>query len=137
MVSLKSKVNNRYFLILLLYYFFTKVNAISKNFGIINNMKMNIFKSFELFLREPLSIIKERIIQIVGVNFTVSTESSLSVDMLNRKTQITVVNSDKMYNLLRTVSLKKEKIQEERAVQRLLSATDKKQIVIGQLCKRQ
>jgi hypothetical protein len=71
-------------------------------------MKMNIFKTFEIFLREPLSVIKERIIQIVNVNSNLVSESSVNVDMLDKKTQITVVNSEKMYNLFQTVLQKKE-----------------------------
>lgn len=69
---------------------------------------MNIFKTFEIFLREPLSILKERIIQIVNVNSNLVTQSSINVEMLERKTQITVVNSEKMYNLLQTVLYKKK-----------------------------
>jgi len=93
---------------------------------------MNIFKSFEIFLREPLSILKDRIIQIVNVNSNYASQSALTVDMLDKKTQITVVNSDKMYNLLQTVLHK----QKTNAVQRLAIPQQKGQIVIGQLCKR-
>lgn len=93
---------------------------------------MNIFKSFEIFLREPLSILKDRIIQIVNVNSSYATQSSLTVDMLDKKAQITVVNSDKMYNLLQTVLHK----QKTNAAQKLQLPQRKGQIVIGQLCKR-
>lgn len=94
---------------------------------------MNIFKTFEVFLREPLSILRERFIQIVNINSNLVTQSSVSAEMLEQKTQITVVNSDKMYNLLRTVLYK----QELKAAQKLPSLSEKKQIVIGQLFKRQ
>lgn len=93
---------------------------------------MNIFKTFEIFLREPLSLIKERLIQIVNVNSNFVTQSSVNVELLDRKAQITVVNSEKMYNLFQTVLQK----QEAKAVEKLI-APPKKQIVIGQLCKRQ
>lgn len=94
---------------------------------------MNIFKTFEIFLREPLSILRERFIQIVSVQSGMSTQpSGVNVDLLDKKAQITVVNSDKMYNLLSTAMHK----QRRKAEQRLLS--DKpKQVVIGQLLKRE
>lgn len=72
---------------------------------------MNIFQTFEIFLREPLSILRERFIQIVSVNSAYATQPNVSVEMMDRKTQITVVNSEKMYNLLQTV-LYKEKMKE-------------------------
>ena len=93
---------------------------------------MNIFKTFEIFLREPLSILKERFIQIVNVNSDLGEQAHVNVDMLGQKAQITVVNSDKMYNLLKTVQNK----QEERAAQKLLASTEKKQVVLGQLFGR-
>ena len=93
---------------------------------------MNIFQTFEIFLREPFSILKDRIIQIVNVNSNYAMQPSVTVDMLERKTQITVVNSDKMYNLLQTVLHK----QKANAAQKLLLPERKGQIVIGQLCKR-
>lgn len=94
---------------------------------------MNIFKSFEIFLREPLSILKERIIQIVNVNSNFVSQPGLNVEFLDKKTQVTVINSDKMYNLLQTVLYK----QEIKAAQRLMPVENKKQVVIGQLLKRQ
>lgn len=94
---------------------------------------MNIFKTFEIFLREPLSIIKERLIQIVNINSDLVTQASVNADLLDKKTQITVVNSEKMYNLLRTVVKKQEMI----AAQRLIEARPKQRMVLGQLCKRQ
>lgn len=93
---------------------------------------MNIFKTFEIFLREPLSILKERFIQIVNINSSLVTHASVNADLLEHKTQITVVNSEKMYNLFQTVLYKQEK----RAAQKLLDGPKNKQMVIGQLCKR-
>lgn len=94
---------------------------------------MNIFKTFEIFLAEPLSLLKKRIIQIVNINSHLVSQPSVSAEMLENKAQITVVNSDKMYNLLKTVLYKKE----HAAAQRLIAAAPKQQVVIGQLCKRQ
>lgn len=93
---------------------------------------MNIFKTFEIFLREPFSILKERFIQIVNINSDLVTQASVNVDLLDKKTQITVVNSEKMYNLLKTVQYKREL----KATKRLIEPAKKNQIVLGQLCKR-
>lgn len=95
---------------------------------------MNIFKTFEIFLREPLSILKERIIQIVNINSDLVSQSSVNVDFTDKTTQITVVNSDKMYNLFQTVLAKKKNVE----ARKLISMVNKpkQQLVIGQLCKR-
>lgn len=95
---------------------------------------MNIFKTFEIFLREPLSIFRDRIIQIVNVNSNLISQASVNAELLDNKTQITIVNSEKMYNLFQTVVQK----QEARAIQKLLPAPNqKKQLVLGQLLRRQ
>lgn len=94
---------------------------------------MNIFKTFEIFLREPLSILKQGVIQLVNVNSDFASKASVSVDMLDKKTQITIVNSDKMYNLFKTVLYKRENI----AAQKLALPATRGKMVIGQLCKRQ
>lgn len=93
---------------------------------------MNIFKTFEIFLREPLSILKERFIQIVNVNSNLATQASVSADLLDRKAQITVINSDKMYNLFQTVLYKRKMME----AQKMIPPPNKNQIVIGQLLKR-
>ena len=63
---------------------------------------MNIFKTFETFLKEPLSILRDNFIQIVSVQTANIFENKPSVDvtMMKDKTQITVVNNEKLYNLL-------------------------------------
>lgn len=94
--------------------------------------KINIFKTFEIFLREPLSILKDRLIQIVNLSTDFAEPPSVNVDFLNSKTQITVVNSEKMYNLLKTVQHRRE----EKAVQHLTTSAKKNQIVLGQLFGR-
>lgn len=88
---------------------------------------MNIFQTFEIFLREPLSILRERFIQIVSVNSSYAGQASVNVDYFDRKTQITVVNSDKMYNLFQTV-LYKKKMQE---AQKFISPSAKNQPLLG------
>lgn len=82
-----------------------------------------------------MSILKERIIQIVSVQSPQSAmgpqSTSISAEFLGKKTQITVYNSDKMYNLLQT-AMYKQKIKEE---QRYFQPPQR-QMVIGQLLKR-
>ena len=67
---------------------------------------MNIFKTFETFLKEPLSILRDNFIQIVSIQTENIFENKPSVDvsMVNNKTQITVVNNEKVYNLLSVVT---------------------------------
>ena len=93
---------------------------------------MNILKTFEIFLREPLSILKQRIIQIVNINSEATTQVRVNADLLNQKTQITVINSEKMYKLLRTVQQKKE----TQAAQKLLTSNSHQQVVLGKLFGR-
>lgn len=63
---------------------------------------MNIFKTFEIFLKEPLSILKDNFIQIVSIQTgnIFANKSSIDVTMMENKAQITVVNNEKVYNLL-------------------------------------
>ncbi len=82
---------------------------------------MNIFKTFETFLKEPLSILKDNFIQIVSVQTGNIFENKPSVDvtMLKDKAQITVVNNEKLYNLLSLVTAKanlKKEVKEEQKV---------------------
>ena len=60
---------------------------------------MNIFKTFETFLKEPLSILKDNFIQIVSIQTGNIFENKPSVDvtMMKDKAQITVVNNEKLY----------------------------------------
>ena len=80
--------------------------------------KFDIRKTFETFLREPLSILTEGLFQIVNIQANIfNQESSFSVDFIKNKTQLTVVNNEKMCNLLQTV-LYKQRVKEakEKAV---------------------
>lgn len=74
-------------------------------------MKKNfdIRKTFETFLREPLSILTEGLFQIVNIQANIfNQESSFNIDFVNNKTQLTVVNNDKMCNLFQTVLYKQK-----------------------------
>ena len=66
---------------------------------------MNIFKTFETYLKEPLSILCDNFIQIVSVQTgnIFEHKPSINVSMLKNKTQLTVVNNEKLYNLLSLV----------------------------------
>ena len=69
---------------------------------------MNIFKTFEMFLREPLSVLKHNWIQIVSLQTGNIFENKPSCDVTLTKdgAQITVVNNEKLYNLLSLVTYK-------------------------------
>ncbi|MBE7710188.1 MAG: hypothetical protein E7Z93_07065 [Cyanobacteria bacterium SIG32] len=76
--------------------------------------KFDIRKTFEIFLREPLSVLTEGLFQIVNLKSNIfSNPPTVNVDFINKKTQITVVDSDNMYNLFQTV-LYKRRLQEQK-----------------------
>lgn len=76
--------------------------------------KFDIRKTFNIFLREPISVLTEGLFQLVNIeNNIFSQKPYVNVDFVNRKTQITVVNSEKMYNLFQKVLFKK-KLQEQK-----------------------
>ena len=76
--------------------------------------KFDIRKTFETFLKEPLSILTEGLFQIVNIESNIfNKESSFHIDFVNKKTELTVVNNDKMYSLFQTV-LYKKKIKEQK-----------------------
>lgn len=84
---------------------------------------MNIFQTFETFLALPLSIIRERFIQILHLdNVNIGSESKIGVDLNENIAQITVYNSEKMYNLLSCVEHKKKmKLQNENNKRKIYS----------------
>lgn len=65
--------------------------------------KFDIRKTFETFLKEPLSILTEGLFQIVNIDaHPFNKQTSFSVDFVNNKTQITLINNPKMANLFQT-----------------------------------
>lgn len=77
---------------------------------------MNIFKTFETFLKEPLSVIKHNWIQIVSLQSDnlFGHKPSCEVSLLKNGAQFTVINNEKMYNLLSLVTYKaKNKAKEQ------------------------
>ena len=79
--------------------------------------KFDIRKTFEIFLREPISVLTEGLFQLVNIeNNIFSRKPYIGVDFVNKKTQITVVNNERMYNLFQTVLMKRRlKEQKEKA----------------------
>lgn len=79
-------------------------------------MKKNfdVNKSFEIFWREPLSILTEGLFRLVNIQSNIfGGKPSVNVDIVDKKTQITVVDNDKVYNLFQTV-LYKKRLNEQR-----------------------
>lgn len=77
---------------------------------------MNIFKTFEIFLKEPLSILKDNFIQIVSVQTANIFEQKPSIDLslMKNKAQLTVVNNEKLYNLLSLATLRaRQRVEKE------------------------
>ncbi len=76
--------------------------------------KFDIRKTFEIFLREPISVLTEGLFQLVSIeNNIFNKKPYVNVDFVNKKTQITVVNSEKMYNIFQKV-LFKNKLKEQK-----------------------
>lgn len=76
--------------------------------------KFDIRKSFEVFWREPLSVLTEGLFQLVNIeNNIFSQKPSVNVDFVNKKAQITVVNNERMYNIFKNV-LFRNKIKEQK-----------------------
>lgn len=72
---------------------------------------MNIFQTFELFLSQPLSIIRDRIIRICHVETnSVEVPNKIQFNLSDESAQINVYNSPKVYNLLTSVLYKKKRL---------------------------
>ena len=67
---------------------------------------MNIFKTFETYLKEPLSILRDNFIQIISLQTgnIFENKPSMDVNLMKDKAQITVINNEKLYNLLSLVT---------------------------------
>ncbi len=69
---------------------------------------MNILKTFETFLKEPLSILRDNFIQIVSIQTgnIFAEKPSVDISVSKNKTQITVINNEKLYKFLSIVNRK-------------------------------
>ena len=70
--------------------------------------KNKILDSFEEFVALPLSILKNRIIQITGFKSDFVETRSIDVDLSDDVIRINCVNNENAYNLLSTVIFKRE-----------------------------
>ena len=66
-----------------------------------------ILKSFEIFVMEPISILRRAIIQVVGIQTDNPNLKGIDVERVGNKIQLNVINSDKACNLLATVAYKR------------------------------
>ena len=79
--------------------------------------KFDIRKTFEVFFFFFLRILNVGLFQIVHLETNIFNQKSVNVDFLEDKTQITVVNNERMYNLFQTVLFKRRlKEQQEKAL---------------------
>lgn len=80
---------------------------------------MNIFKTFETFLKEPLSILKDNFVQIVSIQTgnIFANKPSIDVNITDKQAQITVVNNEKVYNLLSIVTHRAKQKEKEKEKQ--------------------
>ena len=72
--------------------------------------------SFEEFIALPLSILKNRIIQITGFKSDFIDSKSINVELDDNTVRINCINSEKAYNLLSSVIYKRE--QRKKAIQK-------------------
>lgn len=74
---------------------------------------MNIYKTFDEFLALPISLIRKRVIQILHVETNIFAKvTNVSVENFDSTTQVTVIGSKKVYNLLSTVLQKRKMMQD-------------------------
>ncbi len=73
-------------------------------------ISMNILQTFELFLKKPISILKNGLVSIVHIRAeNMFAKKAINAHLLKNKAQITVVNNEKVYNFLKTVTYRVEK----------------------------
>ena len=73
--------------------------------------KNKIMDSFEEFIALPLSILKNRIIQITGYKSDFIETKSIDIELDDNTIRINCVNSENAYNLLSSVIYKREQRQ--------------------------
>ncbi len=70
--------------------------------------KNKIFDSFEEFIAVPLSILKNRIIQITGFKTDFVSQKSIDIELSNNAVHINCINNEGAYNLLSNVIYKRK-----------------------------
>lgn len=76
--------------------------------------KNKILDSIEEFVALPLSILKNRIIQITGYKSDFVTNKKIDIELTDDTVQINCVNSENAYNLLSSVIYKRRLNQKKR-----------------------
>ncbi len=71
-------------------------------------MRNVILKSFETFIAQPLSLLKNKIIRITNLKSDFLSSNAINVNIFDDTVQIDVVNSEKAYNLLSAVVYKRK-----------------------------
>ncbi len=96
-----------------MFYKLYKKNSI---FAIIISMKSKnkILDSIEEFVALPLSILKNRIIQITGYKSDFMTNKEINIELTDDTVQINCINSENAYNLLSSVIYKRKMNQRKR-----------------------
>jgi len=84
--------------------------------------KNKIMDSFEEFIALPLSILKNRIIQITGYKSDFISTKSIDVELTDDAIRINCVNSESAYNLLSSVIYKRQMYKKQ-----LLKSNDEEQ----------
>ena len=70
--------------------------------------KFDIRDTFDTFWTEPLSVLTKGLFSLVNVQSNIFTEKSVNVDFADGKTQITVVNNEKLFNMFQNVMNKRK-----------------------------
>ena len=71
---------------------------------------MNVFKTFELFLAEPISLLSKKLVRILHIESNIfSSKNFIDVNLDNNVAQINVHNNSKVYSLL-SITLQKRKM---------------------------
>ena len=71
-------------------------------------MRNIILKSFETFIAQPLSLLKNKIIRITNLKSDFLSSNAINVSLFDDTVQIDVVNSEHAYNLLSAVVYKRK-----------------------------
>lgn len=71
-------------------------------------MRNIILKSFETFIAQPFSLLKNKIVRITNLKSDFLSSNAINVSLFDDTVQIDVVNSEKAYNLLSAVVYKRK-----------------------------
>ncbi|MBQ8847599.1 MAG: hypothetical protein IJ003_01490 [Candidatus Gastranaerophilales bacterium] len=86
--------------------------------------------SFEEFIALPLSILKNRIIQITGYKSDFVSTKSIDIELSDEAIHINCVNSESAYNLLSSVIYKRQ-MNKKRLLQEQKEAQSQEEILLA------